>query len=552
MKIIWVVLFLFLFLVVCTTINAKHISYLPYGYQMIEDTGGITDHLLISFREQGGSVYCDVVKKDDGFDWSNYTNFPCRVLENNGYIRYPDEEWIPQWDQIYYFEVDLSKKDAYTFRIPRWFNVEDYRIKIGYGTATYNGGTNLITVTQGTPASPVTMMDVYNADVAGGWGVVTKQGTNSFYINANLQIGDGATSTFFVSQNESVFLEGTFGTTANSDTRFGIWLNDHAHNGAFWFFNKTYGTTVYWYMNGNFSVYGTTLMAKKQTGTTNRIYFAVHQNANVVRYNESMFQQWRGVRFYNTNGNIFMNQVYQYTDASNYGYYFSTPVNNTLYDIRTTARMTNNYLGAVAVNVYEATIHDTAELYSIYLYSASDVYIKRFEFINPIVIDSGSWGVAYIEGTANASSLVRINYTFDFKMVNETGAGIPGYDVICINHTGYEMVNETTQADGTINTSMLPDRVWIGPQPNPASLHLETNNPYTMYVYDATDTLFYECIFNVSEPINWTLNETSGGGTLDYIIPYDNTWPMVIIGTMFAVSMIIILDETQKKGRKKK
>ena len=63
---------------------------------------------------------------------------------------------------------------------------------------TYNAGTNIITVTGYTEGTPCTFLDIYNADVAGGWGVVTRQCTNQYCFDAQVYIGDGSTVTWFV------------------------------------------------------------------------------------------------------------------------------------------------------------------------------------------------------------------------------------------------------------------------------------------------------------------------------------------------------------------
>ncbi|MCW3998746.1 MAG: hypothetical protein NWE93_00720 [Candidatus Bathyarchaeota archaeon] len=71
---------------------------------------------------------------------------------------------------------------------------------------TYNAATNTITVTGYTSGVPCTFMDLYNADEAGGWGVVSKQGVNQYLFNAKLYIGDstGSVATYFADKNVQV------------------------------------------------------------------------------------------------------------------------------------------------------------------------------------------------------------------------------------------------------------------------------------------------------------------------------------------------------------
>jgi len=72
---------------------------------------------------------------------------------------------------------------------------------------TYNSGTNTIIVTGYTEATPCTFNDIYNADVANGWGVVSKQGTNQFLLQCRLFVGDGSTVTWMRTIEEQITFE---------------------------------------------------------------------------------------------------------------------------------------------------------------------------------------------------------------------------------------------------------------------------------------------------------------------------------------------------------
>lgn len=71
---------------------------------------------------------------------------------------------------------------------------------------TYTAAVNIITVTGYTSGTPCTFLDIYNADVAGAWGVVTRQCTNQYCIQARLQIGDGSTATWFADENQQIII----------------------------------------------------------------------------------------------------------------------------------------------------------------------------------------------------------------------------------------------------------------------------------------------------------------------------------------------------------
>lgn len=67
---------------------------------------------------------------------------------------------------------------------------------------TYSGG--IITVTGGSDSVPNTFDDIYNADVSGGWGVVTKQGSTAYRFTAPIVVGDGTTASYLYDTNKYV------------------------------------------------------------------------------------------------------------------------------------------------------------------------------------------------------------------------------------------------------------------------------------------------------------------------------------------------------------
>jgi hypothetical protein len=90
------------------------------------------------------------------------------------------------------------------------------------GTWSYNAGTNAVTVTGGTSGAPCTFADWYAADVAGGWGKITRQGTDStcyqYACGCRLIIGDGATSTYFTDLRHQIII--TNGALGGNDRYF--------------------------------------------------------------------------------------------------------------------------------------------------------------------------------------------------------------------------------------------------------------------------------------------------------------------------------------------
>ena len=79
---------------------------------------------------------------------------------------------------------------------------------------TYGGGTNSIIVTGYSEATPCNVTDLYNADVAGGWGVIIKQSNTQFSFSCKLTIGSDSVETWFEDTAKQIlFLDGI--ATAN-------------------------------------------------------------------------------------------------------------------------------------------------------------------------------------------------------------------------------------------------------------------------------------------------------------------------------------------------
>jgi hypothetical protein len=77
------------------------------------------------------------------------------------------------------------------------------------GTITYDSSANAVTAVGGTSSVPLGFIDLYNADLAGGWGKIHLQGQSQFLIECKLVIGDGTTPTYFA----STFQQLSFGSS---------------------------------------------------------------------------------------------------------------------------------------------------------------------------------------------------------------------------------------------------------------------------------------------------------------------------------------------------
>lgn len=127
---------------------------------------------------------------------------------------------------------------------------------------SYNAGTNTITLNG---INTYTLNDIYNADVAGAWGVVSRQGADQFLFECNMVVGGAGEATKLVDEEVGfqIGITGarkTFQTLAGSSfemTRclLQFYLSTLVHSFGSWKFNRcTYSVTetsnVCLYMRG--------------------------------------------------------------------------------------------------------------------------------------------------------------------------------------------------------------------------------------------------------------------------------------------------------------
>lgn len=128
---------------------------------------------------------------------------------------------------------------------------------------TYNAGTDTITVTAGTAGTPNTFTDIYNADVAGSWGQVTKTG-NMFVFSAKLQIGDGSTATYLHDTFKKVTLNEIWTVKNNAELKTGLQISSKPRKGCFLVLNTSAATAINVESGGKFYQYQT---PTEDTGT---------------------------------------------------------------------------------------------------------------------------------------------------------------------------------------------------------------------------------------------------------------------------------------------
>lgn len=139
-----------------------------------------------------------------------------------------------------------------------------------------------ITVVEFTEGTPCTFEDIYDADVGGGWGIVTKAGTKTYGIAGSLVVGDGTNACYLTDTKVAVTWEYAWAADefalhmrTGSVTQMGELLNGYGDLGCAWFF-KNQGGGEWWLgnngENGDFLFYGGFLQALATSGNNGRLY----------------------------------------------------------------------------------------------------------------------------------------------------------------------------------------------------------------------------------------------------------------------------------------
>jgi len=383
--------------------------------------------------------------------------------------------------------VDLRTKNAYIDVKNIDIKNDDYVLKIGFHTITYDSGTNTITVTGFTEATPCTFQDIYDADVIGGWGVVTRQCNNQFCFGAKLQIGDGVNETWFADTNKEIShaidtnfiyipLGGHFRCGEIVDVN-----NRTTKDGCYIYTNSSDKNIIEFANGGTVELLSSTISSETKTRIQSTYGGSGHKiwNCNIIHTGISVTGKCPDVDFYNTNW-----------QKNNEGVAF-----------------TSTYADDIIIS--------DCDYATIWFGVSNPVTIKNYKIINEIysfycfgmntdlcVIDSdGDWTIKWF--FTNNGKIHR-QYSFDLKVTDKEGGNINGATVKIWDKDSNLVVDTTTGADGTISTQTITRGYYN--QANGDTL--QDASPHLIKIEKAGYTT-YETNFTIEEKTDWTISLNS-------------------------------------------
>jgi len=365
---------------------------------------------------------------------------------------------------------------------------------------TYNAGTNTITVTGYTEATPCNFTDIYNADVAGGWGVVTRQCTNQFCISAILMVGDGSTATWFADTKKQVILTASLGilqghirVRANAHFRVGK-IVDAAKktsiDGCYLLSTTTsnhpciFGVNADWNYGHNIEIYSSILESRNASTAGWQRQVGLYLTNLKIRNSvlNGSLNTIDGITCYNlrtVGDDVLSCQIFQKMKGTTS--LDDIEGNNLFYAFTTTSLSTSDMIVKNVLLKNCAAIGYCAN-------NAYDIYL-----INTV---SDAWVFAYSSFTGK----VYRQYEFDLKVVDKDNTPIQTAAVKIWDKDSNLIVDTTTDVNGVIATQTISRGYYNQPNGNT----LQEASPHLIKIEKAGYTT-YEADFTLESKTDWLI-----------------------------------------------
>lgn len=348
---------------------------------------------------------------------------------------------------------------------------------------TYNAGTDIITVTGYTEGTPCTFLDIYNADVAGSWGQVTRQCTSQFCFDCKLMIGDGSTATWFADEGAMVkFNSGIF--TGNSQVLIELKNNSHFRLGK---------------------------LLNDATRSTNRGCLIVAHTptyiGDLISARSAGAAATAVLELYGTTLQMATERA-AYLYSLYYGKIYNTRLENGILPNSIGLTIDNlvvakGHHGIGIAFAASATFKNTTLLdYSNFTLALYQITQNSY-LINPVVT---GWN---IEWTAPSTGKIYRQYEFDLKVIDKDNVAINGATVKIWDKDSNLIVDTTTNASGVITTRTITRGYYDLAHGNT----LQEASPHLIKIEKVGYTT-YEADFTLEEKTDWLIALQVGGGLM--------------------------------------
>ena len=298
---------------------------------------------------------------------------------------------------------------------------------------------------------PCTMQDIYDADVAGGWGVVAKN-NNQYSLTANIEF---ATDNYFSSQNEMIEMQKNWQWNAvgGATMQIGSLTGDKPENGSVWQFlgyNCNYGSSGLGILGEDSYFYNSQVKFINMSGSTAiQGYWGAGLFKNNVKVNGSYFQDMRQVAFNNylnsykdimVNGAMIENPGGVIDSITVYGVGFGARTGDsaTAGHESKIHRCNISDVTSSPINCYGSTVNQN------FVFDAVDCNYGSFSDLRKVIWYHGSTYYTPVGVYETYSALLRA--------VGEDGNPISGASVVIKDTNGTTVHSLTTNVDGYAGT----------------------------------------------------------------------------------------------------
>ncbi len=358
---------------------------------------------------------------------------------------------------------------------------------------TYDG--SKIVVCNGTSGTPLTFADMHDADVGGGWGVVTEVVENAMYkIDCDVDFGDGVIETHFVSPREAVhFTDGkNIRVLNNANVTIGAAYGDWTEQGSYWSLGPS--GAMYLLPSGDAGILKV-LSSHLHNRGLGRVTFA----AGTLVVKRSRLSALWGVidtnytrRFDFYGGTIDLDDVI----LENVNCLFLAVMPNLIRDIR--VHRCSNGVECQAAGVVASGLRLTSfDWYDVI--TATSGVARSITLVDPITPISGT------SHAGSEASWSKEAYTCNVHLADVDGADLSGVTVLCEDQFGAEVFSVNTDANGDIAEQAITYKRWLG-----TSETLTIYSPHKFTFSKAEyPTVVYDAV-TVDSPINWHIEFLAG------------------------------------------
>ncbi len=355
---------------------------------------------------------------------------------------------------------------------------------------TYNAGTDTITVTGYTSGTPCTFTDIYNADVAGGWGQVSLQGTNQFLFNCKLIVGDGSTTTWFTDTKKQI-------TTSAASPCIEIKAAATLTLGALENLASKTGSS------------GCDIFATGDGWISDLIKGAITADVYLYGCSFSRYSDWNDIRIRLANSD---NRVWDCL-LKNRVFFTATKA-----DIYNTFILKTGSAAGIEDPVSGTEINRVSILscrYSIWFYNKPSVTVSNLfarncgnlylflytgQTLTLINADLDNWAITWVANINNTGFLYR-QYTFNLQVTEEDGTPIQTANVVLTNNASAEVFNVNTDASGLI----AEQTVSRGYYAQATGDTLQDYGPFTLTITKAGYIDYIHEGIILDEPVDWRI-----------------------------------------------